>query len=59
MTRLAIFDLDGTLVDSGLDLCLAVNHALRTVGLPERSLEEVSGFVGEGAARLVERARPE
>ena len=56
MTRLAIFDLDGTLVDSGLDLCLAVNHALRTVGLPERSLEEVSGFVGEGAARLVERA---
>ena len=56
MTRLAIFDLDGTLVDSGLDLCLAVNHALRTVGLPERSLEEVSGFVGEGATRLVERA---
>jgi phosphoglycolate phosphatase len=56
VTRLAIFDLDGTLVDSGLDLCLAVNHALRTVGLPERSLEEVSGFVGEGAARLVERA---
>jgi len=53
---LAIFDLDGTLVDSRLDLCLAVNHALRTVGLPERSLEEVSGFVGEGAARLVERA---
>lgn len=56
MIRLAIFDLDGTLVDSRLDLCLAVNHALRTVGLPERSLEEVSGFVGEGAARLVERA---
>jgi phosphoglycolate phosphatase len=54
--RLAIFDLDGTLVDSRLDLCLAVNHALREVGLPERSLEEVSEFVGEGAARLVERA---
>jgi phosphoglycolate phosphatase len=54
--RLAIFDLDGTLVDSRLDLCLAVNHALREVGLAERTLEEVSGFVGEGAARLVERA---
>jgi phosphoglycolate phosphatase len=54
--RLAIFDLDGTLVDSRLDLCLAVNHAMREVGLPERSLEEVSEFVGEGAARLVERA---
>jgi phosphoglycolate phosphatase len=54
--RAAIFDLDGTLIDSRLDLCLAVNHALRTVGLPERSLEEVTGFVGEGAVRLVSRA---
>jgi len=54
--RLAVFDLDGTLVDSKLDLCLAVNHALRTVGLPERTLEEVSSFVGEGVTRLVERA---
>jgi len=54
--RLAVFDLDGTLIDSKLDLCLAVNHALRTVGLPERSVEEVSAFIGEGAARLVERA---
>jgi phosphoglycolate phosphatase len=54
--RLAVFDLDGTLIDSRLDLCLAVNHALREVGLPERSVEEVSSFVGEGAARLVERA---
>ncbi len=56
MIRLAIFDLDGTLVDSQLDLCLAVNHALREVGLPERTLAEVSSFVGEGAAKLVERA---
>jgi phosphoglycolate phosphatase len=54
--RLAVFDLDGTLVDSKLDLCLAVNHALRRVGLPERTLEEVASFVGEGAVRLVERA---
>lgn len=54
--RAAIFDLDGTLIDSRLDLCLAVNHALRTVGQPERSLEEVTGFVGEGVARLVSRA---
>ena len=56
MIRLTIFDSDGTLIDSRLDLCLAVNHALRTVRLPERSLDEVSGFVGEGAARLIERA---
>ena len=56
MSALAVFDLDGTLVDSREDLCRAVNHALRAVGLPERSLEEVSGFVGDGAASLVERA---
>jgi phosphoglycolate phosphatase len=54
--RLAVFDLDGTLIDSRLDLCLAVNHALGTVGLPERTLEEVSAFVGEGAVKLVEQA---
>ena len=56
MIRLAVFDLDGTLVDSKLDLCLAVNHALRAVGLPERTLEEVASFVGEGVGLLVERS---
>jgi phosphoglycolate phosphatase len=56
VTRLAVFDLDGTLVDSLLDLSLAVNHALRTLGLPERTLAEVAGFVGEGTTVLVERA---
>jgi phosphoglycolate phosphatase len=56
VTRLAIFDLDGTLVDSRDDLCQAVNHALRTVGLPERSFEEVSTFVGEGARALLARS---
>ena len=56
MTRLAIFDLDGTLVDSREDLWRAVNHALTTVGLPHRTLEEVVAFTGEGASRLVERS---
>jgi phosphoglycolate phosphatase len=56
LTRLAVLDLDGTLVDSARDLCLAVNHALTTLGLPERTLEEVTTFVGEGAATLVARA---
>jgi phosphoglycolate phosphatase len=54
--RAAVFDLDGTLVDSQADLAAAVNHALRRLGLPERSDSEIGGFVGEGAARLVERA---
>ena len=56
MIDLAIFDLDGTLVDSRLDLCLSVNHALRSVGAPERTIDEISSFIGEGAARLLERA---
>ena len=56
MARLAIFDLDGTLVDSLDDLHASVNHALRQVGLPLRSREEVHGFVGEGARVLLERA---
>ncbi|HEY6101411.1 MAG TPA: HAD-IA family hydrolase [Anaeromyxobacter sp.] len=56
MARLAIFDLDGTLVDSLDDLRASVNHALRTVGLPPRSREEVQGFVGEGVRVLLERA---
>ncbi len=54
--KLVVMDLDGTLIDSKLDLCLAVNHALATVDLPPRSLEEVASFVGDGVARLVERA---
>lgn len=56
MIRLAIFDLDGTLVDSRQDLYLAVRHALAAHGLPPRSLAEVTSFIGEGAARLVARA---
>ncbi len=56
MTRLAIFDLDGTLVDSVEDLAASVNHALGVVGLPRRDLDEIRGFVGEGARVLLERA---
>lgn len=55
-TRLAIFDLDGTLVDSREDLFRAVEHALASLGLPPRTLDEVTGFVGEGAARIVARS---
>jgi phosphoglycolate phosphatase len=56
VTRLAIFDLDGTLVDSLDDLHASVNHALGVVGLPARSREEVRGYVGEGARLLLARA---
>ena len=56
MSFAILFDLDGTLVDSRADIAEAVNAALRAVGLPERSLEEVTGFIGEGSRRLLEKA---
>ena len=50
------FDLDGTLVDSALDLCPAVNHALREAGRPEVSLDVTRSLIGGGARRMLERA---
>jgi len=57
--RLAIFDLDGTLLDTIGDLAESCNYALRQVALPEHSLDEYRFFVGNGITRLVERALPE
>ncbi len=51
-----IFDLDGTLLDSLTDLYLATNHALKAYGQPERTLDEVRGYVGNGVEKLIERA---
>lgn len=57
--KAVIFDLDGTLLNTLEDLKDAVNAALRSQGLPERSLEEVRDFVGNGIVKLMERAVPE
>lgn len=54
-----IFDLDGTLLDTLNDLHASCNYALRTHGMPERSLEEVRQFVGNGVKKLMERAIPD
>ncbi|MGD0842101.1 MAG: HAD-IA family hydrolase [Candidatus Acidiferrales bacterium] len=54
--RALVFDLDGTLIDSKLDLALAVNAALRASGRAELPHERIYGYVGQGAMRLVERA---
>lgn len=51
-----IFDLDGTLVDTKADLAAATNFMLAALGLPQRSLAQVSGYVGHGARVLVEQA---
>lgn len=50
------FDLDGTLVDSRADLAAAVNHVLRSLGLPPTDVDSVSRHVGDGARVLVERS---
>ena len=54
-----LFDLDGTLLDTLEDLADAVNHTMRQFGYPERTLEEVRCFVGNGARKLIERAVPD
>ena len=53
-----IFDLDGTLLDTLEDLKNATNYALKTCGMPERTLEEVRRFVGNGVKQLMCRAVP-
>jgi len=53
-----IFDLDGTLLDTLADLAASTNYALRSVGLPERTTDEVRRFVGNGVRLLMERAVP-
>ena len=54
----AVFDLDGTLLDTLEDLYRAVNHALTNHLLPLRSREEVRMFVGNGVEMLIRRAVP-
>lgn len=53
-----LFDLDGTLLDTLEDLKDAVNYTLRTYGCPERTLEEIRSFVGNGAERLIRLSLP-
>jgi phosphoglycolate phosphatase len=54
--RLLIFDLDGTLIDSRLDLIHSVNAMLRHLKRPELAGEVVASYVGDGAPMLVRRA---
>jgi phosphoglycolate phosphatase len=54
--RVAILDLDGTVLDTLDDLVSSVNAALAEVGLPPRPRDTIRQLVGEGARRLVSRA---
>jgi phosphoglycolate phosphatase len=54
--RLLVFDLDGTLIDSGADLCASVNAMLQQFGRPPLPQDVISTYIGDGAARLVSRS---
>jgi phosphoglycolate phosphatase len=54
--KLVLFDLDGTLVDSAPDIAAALNAALADLGQPTHALGVVTTYVGDGAAKLVERS---
>jgi phosphoglycolate phosphatase len=54
--RLLIFDLDGTLIDSQLDLANSVNAMLRRFGRQELAPEVIANYIGDGAPMLIRRA---
>lgn len=53
--QLMIFDLDGTLVNSGEDIVASVNHTLESLHIPTKSQEEILSFVGDGVNKMLER----
>lgn len=59
MKKIVIFDLDGTLLNTLDDLADSTNYALSKFGYPTRTIEEVRQFVGNGVAKLIERAIPD
>ena len=54
-----VFDLDGTLVDSRLDLAAAVNATRERLGLAVLPVDAIAAMVGEGARTLLRRALPD
>ncbi len=54
----AIFDMDGTILNTLDDLASSTNHALACFGMPARSTDEVRRFVGNGIRRLIAQAVP-
>ena len=57
--RAAVFDLDGTLLDTLQDLGACADEALRQYGFPGHTMEEYRSYIGNGIPRLIARAVPE
>lgn len=56
LPRLIVFDLDGTLIDSSVDLCNSINAALRHFNRPPLPEPVIASYIGDGASMLVRRA---
>ena len=54
--QLLVFDLDGTLIDSRIDLCNSVNATLEHFGKPPLPEAVIAGYIGDGATTLVRRS---
>ena len=59
MIKAVLFDLDGTLADSLIDLADGVNRAISQKGFPTHEVEAFKYFVGDGIPKMIERALPE
>lgn len=57
--KIFIFDMDGTLLNTLEDLMISTNYALSQFNYPIHTIEEIRFFVGNGVAKLIERAIPE
>lgn len=56
--KLAIFDMDGTILDTLKDLAESTNYVLQINSMPQRTISEIKSFVGNGMQKLIERAVP-
>lgn len=56
--RLAVFDMDGTILNTLDDIADSVNYTLERFGYPTRTREEIRTFVGSGIKKLMQRACP-
>ena len=56
LSPLAIFDLDGTLVDTAADLVSSLNHTIAAAGLAPVTYDDLTHLVGQGARVMIKRA---
>ncbi|MBR3560719.1 MAG: HAD-IA family hydrolase [Oscillospiraceae bacterium] len=54
-----LFDMDGTVLDTLQDLWASTNAVLRELGFPERGMDDIRSYVGNGARNQIRRALPE